>query len=150
MRSSGPSTNRLPLRVIERSAEEMPGTLLDQNVYFAPGLLDDENETYLRTILLCHPAAPKIAYAFQPTPFRNFACAVAYWATAGLGSRSSASHSLKGYAVTATKDHWPDSPNENMGLLTYGTYDAWVLCRQMKLVITFLNETSYAKIQNPV
>ena len=75
----------------------MPGTLLDQNVYFAPGLLDDENETYLRTILLCHPAAPKIAYAFQPTPFRNFACAVAYWATAGLGSRSSASHSLKGY-----------------------------------------------------
>ena len=32
-----------------------------------------------------------------------------------------------------------------MGLLT--TYDAWVLCRQMKLVIKFLNETSDAKNQ---
>ena len=37
-----------------------------------------------------------------------------------------------------------------MGLLTYGTYDAWALCRQMKLVIKFLNGTSDAKIQNLV
>ena len=37
-----------------------------------------------------------------------------------------------------------------MGLLTYGTYDAWDLCRQIKLVIKFLNGTSDAKIQNLV
>ena len=30
------------------------------------------------------------------------------------------------------------------------TYDAWALCRQMKLVIKFLNGTSDAKIKNPV
>ena len=35
-----------------------------------------------------------------------------------------------------------------MGLLTYGTYDAWALCRQMKLVIKFFNGTSDEKIQN--
>ena len=36
------------------------------------------------------------------------------------------------------------------GLLTYWTYDAWALCRQMKLEIKFLYGTSDAKIQNPV
>ena len=57
------------------AAEGKTVTLMDQNVYFhseAPGLLDDENETYLMTILLCHPASSR------RLSFRNFACAVAY------------------------------------------------------------------------
>ena len=36
-----------------------------------------------------------------------------------------------------------------MGPLT-GTYDAWDLCRHIKLVIKFLNGTCDAKIQSPV
>ena len=73
VRSSGPSTNGLSLRVIERSTEEMPVTLMDQHVYFhseTPGLLDNENEIF------CHPAAPK--RTSRRLSFRNFACAVAY------------------------------------------------------------------------
>ena len=91
------------------------------------------------TILLCVPAAPK--RTSRGLSFRKFACAVAYCATAGLGIHSPASN-------PPTKNHWSDSPNENMGLLTYGTYDAWALCRQMKLLITFLNGTSDAKIKS--
>ena len=95
---------------------------MDQNVYFhseAPGLLDDENETYLMTILLCHPAAPK--RTSRRLSFRIFARAVAYWATAGLGSRSSASNSPKGYGHEGSL--------AGFAKWEYGSTDVWDVWR---------------------